>query len=244
MSKRVIMIASGETERRALPLLVRHLRDQDVVAEDVRIPPRNRALDVEMAARLIKAAWYENLGAPPDKFVVVVDVDRAEPAEALESMRTQLPARVPGIGADVLYAYAQAHLEAWYFADVENLRERIGRAPGNVDTSKPDEIDNPKLHLQHVLAERVYTARVSAEIAGALEAATIARRSPSFRTFVEAVRNGSGDHLQRRNTMLRGVPRSRMGRPVRVRNGSGDDRLQPGGVKLTAVGGGPPGPGS
>ena len=36
MSKRVIMIASGETERRALPHLVRHLRDQDVVAEDVR----------------------------------------------------------------------------------------------------------------------------------------------------------------------------------------------------------------
>ena len=189
------MIASGETERRALPLLVRHLRDQDVVAEDVRIPPKNRALDVEMAARLIKAAWYENFGAPPDKFVVVVDVDRAE---VLESMRTRLPARVPGIGADVLYAYAQAHLEAWYFADVENLRERIGRAPGNVDTSKPDEIDNPKLHLTHLLAERVYTARVSAEIAGALDAVTIARRSPSFRAFVEAVRNGSGDHLQRR----------------------------------------------
>ena len=235
MSKRVIMIASGETERRALPFLVRHLRDQDVVAEDVRIPPKNKALDVEMAARLIKAAWYENLGAPPDKFVVVVDIDRAEPAEALESMRTRLPARVPGIGADVLYAYAQAHLEAWYFADVENLRERIGRAPGNVDASKPDEIDNPKLHLTHLLAERIYTARVSAEIAEALDAATIARRSPSFRNFVEAVRNGSGDDR---------LQRSRMGRPVRVRNGSGGDRLQPGGAKLTAVGGGPPGPGS
>ena len=39
------------------------------------IPPRNKALDAEMAEKLIKAAWYENLGAPPDKFVVVVDLD-------------------------------------------------------------------------------------------------------------------------------------------------------------------------
>ena len=63
------------------------------------------------------------------------------------------------------------------------------RAPGQVDTSKPDEIDNPKLQLRHLLGERVYTARVSAEIAGTLDATTIALRSPSFRIFVEA---GSG----------------------------------------------------
>lgn len=192
MSKHVILIASGETERLALPLLVRYLQDQGVVAEDVRIPPRNRALDVEMAAKLIKSAWYENLAAPPDKFVVVADVDRADPARALAAMRSQLPARVREIEADVLYAYAQAHLEAWYFADVENLRNCIGRAPGHVDTSMPDEMDNPKLQLRHLLG-RVYTARVSAEIAGSLDAATIAQRSPSFRAFVAVVLNGSGD---------------------------------------------------
>ena len=192
MSKHVILIASGETERRALPLLVRYLQDQGVVAEDVRIPPRNRALDVEMAAKLIKSAWYENLAAPPDKFVVVVDVDRADPARALAAMRSQLPARVREIEADVLYAYAQAHLEAWYFADGENLRNFIGRAPGHVDTSMPDEIDNPKLQLRHLLGQ-VYTARVSAEIAGSLDAATIEQRSPSFRAFVAAVLNGSAD---------------------------------------------------
>ena len=192
MSKHVTLIASGETERRALPLLVRRLQDRGIVAEDVRIPPGNRALDVEMAAKLIKSAWYENLAAPPDKFVVVVDVDRADPARALGAMRTRLPARVREIEADVRYAYAQAHLEAWYFADVENLRSCIGRAPGHVDTSMPDEIDNPKLQLQHLLG-RVYTARVSAEIAGALDAATIEQRSPSFRAFVAAVLNGAAD---------------------------------------------------
>lgn len=94
MSKHVTLIASGETERRALPLLVRYLQDRGIFAEDVRIPPRNRALDVEMAAKLIKSAWYESLDAPPDKFVVVVDVDRASPAKALAAMRSQLPALV------------------------------------------------------------------------------------------------------------------------------------------------------
>ena len=41
------------------------------------------ALDVEMAEKLIKAAWYESLEAPPDKFVVVMDVDRGNPADVL-----------------------------------------------------------------------------------------------------------------------------------------------------------------
>lgn len=193
MPKHVTVIASGETERRALPLLIRNLRDHGIVAEDVRIPPRNLALDVDMAEKLIKAAWYENLDAPPDKFVVVVDVERADPADVLDPMRTQLPDRVSEVGADVLYAYAQAHLEAWYFGDVDNLRNYLGRAPGQVNTSKPDEIENPKLQLRHLLGQRVYTARVSAEIAGTLDPTTIAQRSPSFRMFVDAVRNGSGD---------------------------------------------------
>jgi len=193
VSKHVIVVASGETERRALPRLVRYLRDEGIVAEDVRIPPRNMALNVEMAEKLIKAAWYENLDSPPDKFVVVMDVDRADPTEVLEPMRTQLPERVREVTADVLYAYAQAHLEAWYFADVDNLRNYLGRSPGHVDASKPDEIEDPKPQLRHLLGERVYTARVSAEIAGMLDATAIMRRSPSFRTFADAVMNGSGD---------------------------------------------------
>ncbi len=109
------------------------------------------ALNVEMAERLIKAAWYESLDAPPDKFVVVMDVDRADPAEVLAPMRAQLPDRVREVEADVLYAYAQAHLETWYFADADNLR-----------------------------------------LAGTLDATRIAQRSPSFRTLVDAVLNGSG----------------------------------------------------
>ena len=88
------------------------------------------------------------------------------------------------------YAYAQWHLEAWYFADTENLQTYLQRDLGNVDTSKPDEIQNPKLHLKHLLP-RTYTARVSEEIARTLNPRTIAGRSPSFKGFVDAVLNGT-----------------------------------------------------
>lgn len=188
--KHVIIIASGETERRALPHLVLHLQSRGINVDDVRIPPQNRALDAQMAEKLIKAAWYENLSAPPDKFVLVVDLDGSDPGDVLDPIQRLLPERVDEIQADVQYAYAQEHLEAWYFADAENLRAYLGRAPGDVDTSTPDEIRNPKLHLKHVLGNRIYTARVSEEIARVVDATTIAGRSPSFKNFVDAIMNG------------------------------------------------------
>lgn len=90
----------------------------------------------------------------------------------------------------VLYAYAQWHLEAWYFADATNLRECLHRDLGSVDASKPDEIKNPKRHLMNLLLPHFYTSRVSEEIAGTLKPQTIEGRSPSFKRFVEAVKNG------------------------------------------------------
>ena len=143
-----------------------------------------------MAENLIKAAWFESAGAPPDKFVLLLDLDGKTPDEVLAPFR-ELPGRLGGgIGAAIRYAYAQWHLEAWYFADAANLRDWMGRALGQVDTSKPDEIQNPKLHLKHLLGDRVYTARVSEEIASRLDAPTIAQRSPGFKGFLDAVMNG------------------------------------------------------
>ena len=198
MTKRVVIIASGETERRALPHLIRHyltrhLAARAVTVREVRVPPRNRKLDTSMAEKLVKAAWYENPSAPPDKFVLVLDLDGADPDASLAPIRDGLPGRVDGIGAEVLFAYAQQHLEAWYFADAENLRSWLGRDLGQVDTSKPDEIRNPKLHLKHLLGERSYTALVSEEIARKLDAVAIAGRSPSFNKFVHAVLNGASE---------------------------------------------------
>ena len=192
MAKRVIVIASGETERRALPLLVSHLRDKGISIVDVRIPPRSRPLNVRIAENLIRAAWYENLDALPGKFVILVDIDGKAPDDVLAPFREGLPERLgDDIGAKVLYAYARWHLEAWYFADAQNLRGYLGGATGGVDTSKPDEIQNPKLHLKNMLGKLRYTARVSEEIARKLEPLTIAQRSPSFKGFLEAVTNGS-----------------------------------------------------
>ena len=190
MAKRVAVIASGETERRALPHLVGHLQEQGISLVDVRIPPRGLPLRAEMVEKLIKATWFADSDAPPEKFVVVVDTDQSDPAGLLEPLEVDLTHRLGNIHAEVLYAYAQQHLEAWYFANAEGLRNFLGRNLGSVDTSKPDEIQNPKLHLKHLRGSRVYTARVFEDIARALDPETIAQRSPSFSGFLEAVING------------------------------------------------------
>lgn len=51
------------------------------------------------------------------------------------------------INASVLYADAQEHLEACFFADPKNMRRYVDGALGHIDTSSPDEIKNPKLGL-------------------------------------------------------------------------------------------------
>lgn len=189
MAKRVAVIASGETERRALPHLTAHLRAEDVAVESILIPPRNRALTVEMAQKLVSAAWFK-AAVPPDKFVVLLDADGREPDRILQPFRQLLPQRLHGnITAALQFAVAQWHLEAWYFADVASLKGYLGRSPG-VDVAKPDEISNPKLHLKHLLGNRVYSAAVAEEIARVLDAAVIAGRSPSFHGFIAALRNG------------------------------------------------------
>ena len=193
MAKNVIVIASGETERRTVPHLVSHLKDKEIVVNEVRIPPRHRALSVQMAEKLIKAAWYENLSSPPDKFVLVLDLDGKDPAIILRSYEEQLPGRLRKINANVVYAYAQEHLEAWFFADPDNMRCYLGRALGNIDTSSPDEINNPKLHLKNLLDKRIYTARESEKIVRTLDPQTMSKHSPSFRFFLDAVINGSGN---------------------------------------------------
>jgi hypothetical protein len=192
MGKCVVVIASGETERRSIPHLVAHLQVEGIAVVEVRIPPGGKALNVEMAERLLKASWFERIAAPPDKFVLLVDTDGEAWDDVVGPFREQLPARVGAkIGAQIQFACAEWHLEAWYFADISGLRAYLGRAPGSVDTSKPDEIRNPKLHLKNLLAERAYTAVISEEIAKKLDVQTIDQRSPSFHGFLEAVRNGT-----------------------------------------------------
>ena len=104
MARNVIILASGETERRALPHLLAYLEDRGVSVVEVRIPPRNGALSIRMAERLIKATWYERLGVcSPDKFVVLLDMDGKLPDYVLEPFRA-LPERLGDeIGAVILY---------------------------------------------------------------------------------------------------------------------------------------------
>ena len=95
MADHVVVIASGETERRSLPHLVAHLQKQGTAVDDVRIPPRNKALDVDVAEKIIRSIWYENLGEEPDKIVLLVDVDRRSPDQVVSHLREELGRRLP-----------------------------------------------------------------------------------------------------------------------------------------------------
>ena len=192
MSKRVVVIASGETERRSLPHLLRHLAEEDIDVVDVRIPPRHRDLRVDVVDKLLRTVWFEQVGRePPDKIVVLVDTDGKRPEEKLNALIDTIPSQLtPQMNFSVLFAYAQWHLEAWFFADERNLREYLGRNLGGVDASNPDRIQNPKLHLKNLLANTAYTSAISEEIAKCLDARTIEGRSPSFGNFLREVRNG------------------------------------------------------
>ena len=174
-----------------MPLLVRHLADQGIVIEDVRIPPRHGAIDAIIAEKLIRAVWFERADdARPSKFVVLLDTDAASPDQVAGTVRDQLPHRLRDIGASIQFAVAQRHLEAWYFADASGLRRYLGRDLGDVDPSQPDAMENPKLHLKHLLGSRPYTSLVSQAIAAELDTNAIAQRSSSFRGFIAAVENG------------------------------------------------------
>ena len=191
MAKRVVVVASGSTEQRAIPLL---LSKEEGIQVEVLTPARNRALTVESALGLIRSTLYATREESPSKYVVLVDVDGKSPEQVLSPFIADLPSQLaPSLRELVHFAYAQWHLEAWFFADAARLREYLdGRSLGSVDTSNPDNIENPKNHLQNLLRQKgIYTARISEEIAQILDNDTIAGRSPSFRRFRDAVRNGT-----------------------------------------------------
>ena len=79
-----------------------------------------------------------------------------------------------------------------HFADAAGLKKYLGRGLGSIDPAAPDQIQNPKLQLKHLLGDgqQLYTSILSEEIARVLEPGVIARRSPSFSRFLNAVRNG------------------------------------------------------
>lgn len=190
MAKQVVVVASGETERRALPHLLRHLSAPGIVIE-VRMSSNHRALTVEMTRKIIVAAWYEKQAStPPDKFVVLLDADAKEPAAVAAGHEAELLPRLEKqIPVPVLVVAAKWHLEAWFFADPASLRGYLGRDLGAIDTSSPDAIQNPKLHLKSIYPG-IYTARIAEEIARMTEPDVVRPRSPSFAKFEKAVRNG------------------------------------------------------
>jgi hypothetical protein len=188
MQKRVVVIASGLTEFASLPHLMREFPEADYEFH-VRIPPRNQPLVPNRVADLVRAFWWDlsGRGQRPDKFVILIDAD-GHPIEERLKPFIEACSGLTEIGVPRLVTPAQWHLEAWFFAHAEALRGYLGRDLGSVDTSAPDSIRNPKLHLKHLLG--VYTYRRAGEIASLLSPSVIRTRSRSFSEFENAVRNG------------------------------------------------------
>ncbi|MFZ0886951.1 MAG: DUF4276 family protein [Candidatus Binataceae bacterium] len=190
-TKKVVVIASGETERRALPHLTRHLLQVGIELCDVRVPPRLGSWTrAERLQRTIKSAWFElsQRGRAPNKFVVLVDADGKAPDDVRRPAQ-EACSHLRDIPVPCVVAAAQWHLEAWFFGDEQGLRRYLGRNLGSIDSTVPDEIRDPKRHLKHLL-DGIYTAETAASIARVLEPSKIVSRSPSFRAFDEALRNG------------------------------------------------------
>jgi hypothetical protein len=185
----IVVIASGETGRAALPVLVEHLGAEGItLSGSVRTPPRHRQLHADEVAWLVKAAHFSS-NPRPDGFVVLIDADPRDPIAVASALQSELVPLCSGLAVPMLVTAAKWHLEAWFFADAPGLRAFVGRDLGAVDASKPDDIDNPKLHLKNLLG-RTYTARVAGDIARALSVSGV-RASPSYRRFEAALRNGA-----------------------------------------------------
>lgn len=185
-----MLLSLHQGKRKALPHLLAHLESEGITV-DIRIPDRNRQLIPGVVHPIIYSLPHEN--QPPDKVVVLVDTDSKSADDAMQQLKrnSHNVASRTRIPYGIHYVYAQWHLEAWYFADAGNLRSYLNRDLGNVDSSRPDLIQNPKLHLKHLLGSAPYTSAISEKIARALDAHTIAQRSLSFAGFLSAVRNGS-----------------------------------------------------
>lgn len=191
----VLVVASGLTEQEAVPLLLRNSAVLAVEHElDVRIPPNHQALSPPMAARLIKAGYW-SANPRPEKVVVLVDCDGSPRAETLKDMERLLRPLIVDLidrGLSLLIAGSRWHLESWFFADPQRLREALGRDLGNVDLSDPDAIPNPKQCLVNLLGstDRLYTARVAGDLARTVNPDTVKSRSQSFAAFQAGAENG------------------------------------------------------
>ncbi len=110
MAKRVLVIASGQTELNALPRLLAHLSEEGITI-DVRIPDRHRKIAPNVVAPIIYSALHDSENGPPDKYVVLVDTDGRTAAETLRPVQEGLQrTSVSRYVENLQYAYAQWHL--------------------------------------------------------------------------------------------------------------------------------------
>ena len=137
---------------------------------------------------------YVKQGTPVDRALVIRDADMREPQVLLREMESKIAHRTYEF-FPVRFIVIVRELEAWLLADSEAIatvtRGYSGRVVPVVNEFIED-IADPKARLQRMLSDAkvAYTREVARKIAAAANVEYIAYRCPSFRGFVQAVRNG------------------------------------------------------
>ena len=186
-----LILASGLKEWYALPVLCRHFCEDAGVR--VVFPDHSAAL-IHQVAPLLQLHWRPDVDPP---CVILVDTHRLSPSQAMEPVQQKVDAMVqrgdlsPAARNSIRWAYAQPHLEAWFFADPSGLARYIGC--DEADLGVPGTIRDPQgvlrgLMTQHMPGRRRnYGASRAKDIADGLDARVVLANSPSFKTLIDAI---------------------------------------------------------
>jgi len=129
---------------------------------------------------------YVKQGTHVDKAMVVRDADAKDPNEVLQRMAAKIVGRTYPF--PVKFVAIVRELETWLLADREALSAVTGRMVPEIDEPLEGILD-PKARLQRMLSGIPYTQEIARKIAVAANLERIEYRCPSFRSFLQLVRD-------------------------------------------------------
>jgi hypothetical protein len=186
------LVVEGDYDEAVLTEFIRQCAGHDVEIVSRVCNPRGSLM--KRFPGFLEEFRYVKQGTSVDRALVVRDADRREPHALRREMEAKIAHRIYAF-SPVRFIVIVRELEAWLLADSEAIatvtRGYSGRGVPVVNESIED-IADPKARLQRMLSDAkvAYTKEVARKIAAAANVEYIAYRCPSFRSFVQAVRNG------------------------------------------------------
>lgn len=139
--------------------------------------------------------YFEDVGNPVDKALVVCDADQKPPDEVRASLSQEIRNRASWPADKLHICVVRQEIETWLLADENAInsiaagrggQDRVTRVPGELES-----ITDPKQRLHHLLSKvgLPATPEVYKQIAANVDLETLRQRCPSFREFEQAVRD-------------------------------------------------------